>query len=202
MTLTRRQREIYDYILTFRRDHGCSPSIPELQKAFAIRSPNGVAGHLNALIAKGMLRRAQRGSRNIDPAAPSQPVYTLPLSGSIAAGMPETISGAFAEGACRADAALLGFVPKPGCFALRVRGGSMNGSGILDGDTVIVEPDVPPRENQIVVALIDGESALKRLVRVEDRYFLKAGNPAYPELHPLEGLVIQGVVRTVIRHIE
>lgn len=210
MTLTARQREIYEYILAFRRENGCSPSIPELQRAFAIRSPNGVAGHLNALITKGLLRRARRGSRNIDltadptaeSTAPPRSVYTLPLFGAIAAGAPEMIAGAAAEGSLSADAATLGFEPKPGCFALRVRGDSMKNAGILPGDAVVVDPGAPPRENQIVVALIDGESTLKRLVRVEDDYFLKAANPAYPELHPREGLAIQGVVRAVIRHVE
>lgn len=78
----------------------------------------------------------------------------------------------------------------------------MKDAGILPGDAVVVDPNAPPRENQIVVALIDGESTLKRLVRVEDDYFLKAANPAYPELHPREGLTMQGVVRAVIRHVE
>ena len=92
--LTERQREIYDFILAFRRDNGCSPSIPELQKAFEIRSPNGIAGHLNALITKGMLRRSERGSRNIDPVSDTAAaqVHALPVYGSIAAGMPEMIS--------------------------------------------------------------------------------------------------------------
>jgi repressor LexA len=101
VTLTDRQRSIYDFILAFRREHGCSPSIPELQKAFSIRSPNGIAGHLNALIAKGVLRRSARGSRNIDPTAADAPVHTLPVYGSIAAGIPEFITGAGAEGNMR-----------------------------------------------------------------------------------------------------
>ncbi|MEP7366891.1 MAG: transcriptional repressor LexA [Acidobacteriota bacterium] len=202
MTLTDRQREIYDYILAFRREHGCSPSIPELQKAFSIRSPNGVAGHLNALIAKGVLRRSARGSRNIDPTAADSTIHSLPVYGSVAAGMPEFISGSGAESTLRADETTLGFEPKPGCFALKVRGESMKNAGILSGDTVVVEPSAAPRENQVVVALIDGESTLKRLVRLDGRYFLKAENPAFPELHPRADLVIQGVVRAVLRRLE
>ncbi|MCL6546714.1 MAG: hypothetical protein K6T61_15950, partial [Bryobacteraceae bacterium] len=99
------------------------------------------------------------------------------------------------------DEATLGFRPKEGCFALRVRGDSMKDAGILDGDLVIVEPTPNPRAGQIVVALIDGESTLKRLVRVQGKWFLKAENPAYPELYPRADLVIQGVVRTVIRRL-
>lgn len=202
VTLTDRQREIYDYILAFRREHGCSPSIPELQKAFSIRSPNGVAGHLNALIAKGHLRRSERGSRNIDPTTDESPVHTLPVYGSIAAGPPEFVTGQGAEGVLRADESTLGFVPRAGSFALRVRGDSMKGAGIFNGDTVVVEPNTPARENQVVVALIDGEITLKRLVRMNGRYFLKAENPAFPELHPRGDLVIQGVVRTVVRRLD
>lgn len=65
-------------------------------------------------------------------------------------------------------------------------------AGILPGDVVVVEPAPAPKENQIVAALIDGESTLKRLVRVGGKWFLKAENPAYPELHPRSDLVIQG----------
>ena len=202
MTLTNRQREIYDFILAFRREHGCSPSIPELQKAFAIRSPNGIAGHLNALIAKGHLRRSDRGSRNIDLTAADSPVHTLPVYGSIVAGAPEIVTGSRAEATMRADEATLGFEPAPGCFALTVRGESMKDAGIYNGDTVVVEPNAAPRENQIVVALIDGESTLKRLVRVNGHYFLKAENTAFPELHPRASLEIQGVVRTVVRRFD
>lgn len=202
MTLTDRQREIYDFILAFRSKHGCSPSIPELQKAFSIRSPNGIAGHLNALIAKGLLRRSERGSRNIDLTSTDSTIHTLPVYGSVSAGIPEFINGHGAESVLRADEITLGFEPKPGCFALTVRGESMKDAGILSGDTVVVEPNSSPRESQIVVALIDGESTLKRLVCVKGHYFLKAENPAFPELHPRASLVIQGVVRAVIRRFE
>jgi len=199
VTLTARQREIFEFILAFRREHGCSPSIPELQKAFSIRSPNGIAGHISALVAKGVLRRSERGSRNIDPIDSGSPVHALPIYGSIAAGAPEIVSGPGPEGTLRADESLLGFAPRGGAFALRVRGESMKDAGIFDGDTVVVEPGAAPRENQIVVALIDGESTLKRLVRVKGRYFLKAENSSFPALHPRADLVIQGIVRAVIR---
>jgi repressor LexA len=67
---------------------------------------------------------------------------------------------------------------------------------------VVIQPTPTPREGQIVAALIDGECTLKRLVRVKGRWFLKAENPNYPELHPREALVIQGAVRTVIRKLD
>ena len=204
--LTARQQAVLDFIVDFRRRQGCSPSIPEIQKQFRIRSPNGVAGHLAALEAKGRIRRAERGSRQIDLAGPldrhRSQVFDLPLFGQVPAGPPETFADARPEGCVSVDQASLGFRPKGGSFALRVRGDSMKDAGILEGDTVVVEPTPSPRAGQIVVALIDGESTLKRLVRVKGKWFLKAENPAYPELYPRSDLVIQGVARTVVRRLE
>jgi len=204
--LTERQKAILDFIVDFRRREGCSPSIPEIQKAFDIRSPNGVAGHLLALEVKGHIRRADRGSRRIDLAGPlysnRSRISDVPLFGQIPAGTAEAIPAALAEGCISVDEATLGFRPAQGCYALRVRGDSMKDAGILPGDLVIVQPTPAPRAGQIVVALIDGESTLKRLVRLKGKWFLKAENPAYPELHPRSDLVIQGAVRTVVRRLD
>lgn len=209
MDLTERQRTIFDYIVAFRQEHGCSPSIPEIQRHFGIRSPNGVAGHLRALEAKGIIRLGDRGSRRIDIPADVQPappprdgVYTLPVYGAIVAGAPQHQPAAAGEGCTSVDEVTLGFKPREGCFALRVRGDSMRDAGILDGDMVVVQPTPSPRAGQVVAALIDGECTLKRLVRVRGRWYLKAENPVYPELHPREDLVVQGVVRTVIRKLD
>ena len=206
MTLTDRQREIYDYIVSFRSENGCSPSIPEIQRHFGIRSPNGVAGHLHALETKGIIRRAERGSRQIDIVAdenaPPPPVlHRLPLYGHIPAGTPQEFQISEAEGSTVFDEAMLGFTPKDGCFLLKVRGDSMQDAGILNGDLVVIEPAPSPRAGQIVAALIDGESTLKRLVFVRGKWFLKAENMNYPELHPRADLVIQGAVRMVVRSV-
>lgn len=205
MELTQRQREILDFILAFRRENGCSPSIPEIQRHFGIRSPNGVAGHLHALEVKGAIRRADRGSRSIDvvgerrhPVLPPT-FHSLPVFSSIPAGSPQQVASTSPDSAALLDESVLGFRPREGCFVLKVRGDSMKDAGILDGDLVVVEPTPAPRAGQIVAALIDGENTLKRLIKHNNRWFLKAENPAYPELHPREDLVIQGVVRTVVR---
>jgi repressor LexA len=203
MPLTERQREIYQYIVKYRRSNGCSPSIPELQQAFDIRSPNGVVGHLNALVTKGYIRRAERGSRQIEVLGPGGAergeLYDLPVYGHIPAGPPQRLETEPAEGCATLDAGTLGFRPREGCFVLRVRGDSMRDAGILSGDMVVVQPTPSPRAGQIVAALIDGDSTLKRLLQVNGRWFLKAENPAYPQLLPREDLVIQGVVRAVVR---
>jgi repressor LexA len=204
--LTARQQQILDFILDFRRDHGCSPSIPEIQRHFEIRSPNGVVGHLLALESKGVIRRGQRGSRQIDLAGPHRErravIADLPIYGQFPPGLPQRIAGASAMACVSIDEGTLGFRPREGCFALQVRGDSMKDASIFDGDLVVVEPARLPRPGQIVAALMDGESTLKRLVRVRGRWFLKAENPAYPELHPRSALDIQGVVRAVIRRLE
>jgi len=204
MQVTERQKEIYEYIVAFRRENGCSPSIPEIQRHFGILSPNGVAGHLKALEAKGLIKRAERGSRQIDIPAEARVtpmpdnVYELPVYGSIAAGYPQMAQGS-TESTTYIDQSMLGFKPKEGCFVLKVRGDSMKDAGILNGDYVVVEPTPSPAAGQIVAALIDGESTLKRLVTIKGTWFLKAENAAYPELHPRADLVVQGTVRTVIR---
>jgi repressor LexA len=128
-------------------------------------------------------------------------IVDLPLFGQIAAGGPDPVASGRAESFLSLDESTLGFRAQEGCYALRVRGDSMKDAGILDGDVVVVQPTPSPRENQIVAALIDGESTLKRLVRVKGKWFLKAENAAYPELFPRSDLVIQGVVRAVVRRL-
>ena len=84
-------------------------------------------------------------------------------------------------------------------FALQVTGDSMKGRGIHDGDWVVADTDASPHEGDVVVALIDGENTLKTLAMKKNRYFLKAENPNFPDLIPLGEMVIQGVVRVVLR---
>ena len=206
MVLTERQQAFLDFIVAFRRTNGCSPSIPELQRAFGIRSPNGVAGHLRALETKGLIRKADRGSRQIEVTGPAQAagqrLHDLPVYGTIPAGHPTTEQATHASRTTTVDEAMLGFVPRPGTFVLEVHGDSMKDAGIFHGDLVVVEPAVHARTGQIVAALIDGESTLKRLVKIENQYFLKAENPAYPEFHPRTQLSIQGVARAVFRRLQ
>lgn len=201
MLLTPRQQEILDFIAEFRREHRCSPSIPEMQRAFGIKSPNGIASHLAALEAKGAIRRAERGSRQVELTSDS-PLASIPICGAIPAGPPQNFGQTQSEGFIQVDLETLGFKPQRGCYALRVRGDSMRDAAILDGDIVVLQPSPNPKAGQIVAALIDGESTLKRLVSLKGKWFLKAENTAYPELIPRSDLVIQGAVQMVIRQMK
>jgi SOS-response transcriptional repressor LexA len=114
----------------------------------------------------------------------------------IAAGFPDDLG----DGCVRLDPhAVLRATPRS--FAMRVRGQSMFAAGIEDGDVVVGEFTPQARTGAIIVALIDGESALKRLVMHEGRPQLASENPDYPDFVPLSELVIQGVVHTVVKRI-
>ncbi len=115
---------------------------------------------------------------------------------TISAGWPEGV-----DGGCVALDPVVVLRAKPRSFALRVRGYSMVGANIYDGDIVVGEFTPEARPGAIVVALIDGESALKRLVMHRDRPYLKSENPNCPDLVPLSELVVQGVVHTVVHRL-
>lgn len=121
---------------------------------------------------------------------------SIPFCGDITAGLP-TRNGQ--SDTCQMlDGDVLHLPSGARTFALRVRGDSMRGAGILDGDNVIMEFR-DPQPGEIVAALIDGETTLKRFVVQNGRMFLKAENPAYPSLIPAQELVIQGVMVALLR---
>ena len=217
-SLTKKQQAILDYMKGFVAQHSYWPSIRDIQAKFHFASTNAVFGHLQALERKGVLQRIPGAARayKIAPEATAdlsevviryegpgddgQPLEALPLLGSIAAGFPDYTesSGAVAN--------LQASIPSgmrrrpPQSFALRVRGDSMIDADIHDGDTVVIEPGVP-KHGDIVAALIDGETTLKRLVKQGAKTYLKAENKNYPELYPVTELVIQGIARSVMKKI-
>ena len=125
-------------------------------------------------------------------------VVEIPLFGSIPAGFGQDREQE-GEGCVAVDIATIGFKPTRNTFALRVVGDSMIGRHVCNGDIVILEHGPEPRHGQIVAALIDRKSTLKTFVLKNNRSFLKAENPKYPDLIPSEELMIQGVVRALIR---
>ena len=126
-------------------------------------------------------------------------LLTIPVYGAIAAGYPDGVEAGQPISQLQIDPATAGVRRNARLFALHVRGDSMIEAGINDGDTVILEKG-EARPGDIVAALIDGEVTLKRLLRGRDnKAYLKAENPAYPDLVPFTSLSVQGIARTLVR---
>jgi repressor LexA len=127
-----------------------------------------------------------------------RPVADIPLYGSIPAGFADTRHQE-AKGCISVDIESLGLRPTARTFALEVRGDSMIGRHILDGDYVVLEHGLTPRPGDVVAALIDNESTLKTFCLEKGKPCLRAENPQYPKLIPASELVIQGVMVALIR---
>ncbi len=190
--LTPRQREVLDFIRDHIREVDRPPTHRETAAHFGWATDTGIRCHLVALERKGLIRRdgrASRGIRLVHPADPSvdcpaEHVVRIPLVGSVPAGLPM-------ESVPESDETLAlpmsVFHAPRDLFALRVRGDSMTGAGILDGDRLIVRRVDDATPGQIVVASIDGETTVKRYLVRRRKPVLHAENPAYPDILPKPG---------------
>lgn len=193
--LTRRQQDILHYIVTCIRDNGMPPTIAEIGRRFNISSTNGVNDHLVALERKGYIERSskarsirvtEKGAAGLYHAAAAM----VPLVGRIAAGFP-----------ILAEENIEDVIPVPSAldvengYALRVQGDSMIDDGILEGDTIIVDPKRPPGKGDTVVALVDDEATVKRFYPHGDMIELRPANAAMQSLIvPARSVQLQGVV--------
>jgi repressor LexA len=198
MALTRRQREIYDYICSFVSSNGYSPSLEEIGANFNLSSVATVHKHVQHLVDKRFLRKAWNRSRSVEPVEPpTTGTVSLPLLGYVAAGNP--IEAVEVEETLDVPANL---VPRRGqSFALRVRGNSMIEDQICDGDTVIVESRNEARNGETVVALIRGEEAtLKKFYQRGSTVRLQPANSTMEDIIvPAQDLEIRGVVCGLVR---
>ena len=203
--LTKRQRQVLDYIQSVQQTAGATPTLREIAAHFGFASSRASADHLVALKRKGFITSDPNKARSVRITTPltrlRNPTVDIPLFGSIPAGPPQDRE-ADAEGCVSVDVATLGFKPNRNAFALRVNGDSMIGKHILSGDVVILEHGPEPRHGQIVAALIDGASTLKTFLIRGGKPYLKAENPKYPDLLPAQELLIQGVFKTLIRRVK
>jgi len=202
MAFTARQQEILDFIRDEQQTKGITPSTREIQEHFGFASQTSVMDHLNALRKKGAILQTKRIARAIVlPSSLERPsTVEIPIYGNIAAGMPSN-SEQELHGCITVDAEAIKIPKGANTFALRVSGDSMVNAGIFEGDLVIMEFK-QPKHGDIVAALIDGETTLKRFIRQKGRVLLKAENPRYPELIPAKELVIQGVMIALWRRVE
>jgi repressor LexA len=200
--LTKRQQQIVNFILHSQQAGGALPSFQDIADHFGFRSPNAVMGHVKRLRAKGVLASEPGRARSLRVLSTfhafRKRVVDIPVYGSIPAGFAQDRQQE-AKGCVSIDIETLGIKPSALAFALEVRGDSMIGKHIFEGDMVIVEPRTQPRNGDVVAALIDGESTLKTLMTRNGKPYLRAENPKYPNLAPAGELVIQGVAVTVIR---
>lgn len=197
MKLTKRQKEILDYITEFIDREGYSPSMEEIAERFQFASLNAVFKHLEALAARGFLRRDANRARSIELSAVRNAARSVPLFGYVAAGQPiEAVTNP--ESLTVPEEFLAGRGPH---FVLRVKGESMIEEHIADGDYVVVESREEARDGETVVALIDGESAtLKRFHRQGNQVRLQPANQGMsPLILDPSRVRIQGVVVGVMR---
>src|SRR5215470_8455363 len=194
MNLTKRQKEILDFIRTYRAEQGISPTQREIREKLRLSSFGTVQKHLKRLEEKGALKRDWNRSRGISPAAEVTGARVA-LLGLVAAGRP--IEPFPVEETIEVPASLLG---KGEHFVLRVRGDSMVEDGIRDGDFVIVSRRANAQNGQTVVALVRGEATLKRYYAEGAKVRLQ---PANASMKPLtvdaRDIVVQGVVTGLIR---
>ena len=204
MAITRRQRQVYDFISRFVAENGYSPSFEEIGKGMELSSLATVHKHISNLEKKGLLTRDYNRSRSIDLLPPKgrlkqamsvNTAVVLPLLGRIAAGQPieavenpETIS-------------LADFVRSKEVFVLEVRGESMQDEHLLDGDYVLVEKTRTAHNGDIVVALVDqNDATLKRLYREGENIRLQPSNVNMkPIIVPAASVDVQGRVIGVLR---
>jgi len=196
--LTERQKGILDFIQREQREKGMTPSTREIQNHFRFASQTSVMQYIAALERKGFLNRHPRKARALITPLQKIRITDVPIYGQIPAGM-SAVTEEMIEGHISLDAESANVSRNRGRFALRVRGDSMIGAHILDGDVVILEQSKDVHHGDIVAALIDGETTLKRYVVERGRPYLKAENVRYPDLIPARELKIQGVMVSLIR---
>ena len=194
LNLTKRQREIFDFVKRYGEEHGYPPTVRDIGKAIGLTSSSTVHAHLANLEKLGMLRRDPTKPRAIevlvDKAKAAVVPSGLPVVGQVAAGQPVLAEENIEE-----------YVPVPpiaggdeGEFILRVKGDSMVGAGIFEGDYVVVRPQETATDGEIVVALVEDEATVKRFFKEEDHVRLQPENDT---LEPILSRNVQLLGRVV-----
>ena len=191
--LTQRQREVFDFIRGYARDHGYPPAVRDIGRALGLASPSTVHAHLSKLERAGLVRRDPTKPRALEllaGAARAAAGAGLPLVGRVAAGQPILAEENVEE-----------YVEVPelagggqGEFVLRVAGDSMRDAGILEGDYVVVRRQDTADDGEIVVALVEDEATVKRLFRERDHIRLQPENEAMEPIRAREVTILGRVV--------
>jgi repressor LexA len=192
--LTKRQKEIFDFIRRYASRYGYPPTVREIGKAVGLHSSSTVHAHLANLEKVGLLRRDPSKPRAIellvDRAKRAMRSPGLPLVGHVAAGEP-VLAEENIEDYVQLPAALGG---DQGDYILQVKGDSMQDAGILEGDYVVVSAADNADNGEIVVALIEDEATVKRFYREKDRVRLQPANKAYKPIRTRDAQVLGRVI--------
>lgn len=199
MAMTRRQKEILDFVGAFVKENGYSPSLEEIADELGLSSVSTVHKHVSHLLEKGLLRRGWNQNRSLEPVRfERRPrAAVIPLVGIVAAGYPiEAIENVETLEIPES------FLGRGETYALRVAGESMIDEGIRDGDYVIVERRRKARNGEVVVALIDGEEATLKTFRQEGARvrLIPANKSMKPMVFAARRVEITGVVTGILRH--
>ncbi len=205
--LTKRQQQIFEFILSNIDKFGYPPSIPEIQEKFAFKSPNAVKDHLEALERKGYIARRPHKSRGLEILKftslrnNNDSVTEVPIVGRVSAGTP-ILAEENVEGTIFIDKSLA--QNNRGMFVLRVKGTSMINAGVLDGDFVLVRQQPTAEQGEMVVALIEDEVTVKRFYKEKNKIRLQPENDTMEPIivDPRESNVsiigkIEGVIRKI-----
>lgn len=186
---TTKRKEILDYLTRFIAENGYAPSVREICAAVGLQSTATVHYHLNALREEGLIGMDDMKKRCIT-LSDAHRADRIPVVGVVTAGVP-----------ILAVENIEGYIPWDGeedCFALRVRGDSMIGAGILDGDKVVVRPQKTADNGEIVVALLEDSATVKRFKKEGRQIWLLPENPAFSPIDGNEATIL-GKVKAVIR---
>jgi len=198
MLLTEKQQAILDFINDYIAEHQYPPSVREIGKHFGIY-PATVQDHISAIERKGFLQKKRFQSRTLSVSRASRP-GGIPVVGTVAAGVP-----ILAQENIEDIVHLPERWASTGSFLLKVKGDSMVGAHILDGDYVLVQPQQSARDGEIVVALIGDEATVKRFYRTPKGIALKAENSGFKTIEvstedaAARGFQIVGLVSGVVR---
>ena len=190
--LTPKQKKVLEFIISEISLSGMPPTLRRIRDHFGLSSLSSPRHYLRELAEKGYINLVKGASRGIEAVSRG-----VPLLGEVSAGLPVD-SEENIDGYLDMSRAFSG----RNVFCLRIRGESMSGAGIIDGDIVIVRKQAHAADGDIVAALVDGEALIKRLRKKNRRYYLCAEHPAYGEIRIESGSAVLGKVVGVFRDYE
>lgn len=196
--ITKKQKQVFDFINTYLAENGISPTIEEIRKKLKLKAVSTIHEHINSLKAKGYLSKSENSARSLSPKKEIKSILEIPIVGRIAAGYPIEAIENIEDTISIINPSIKS---SEGYYALRVVGDSMIGDGIYNGDIVIIKKQSVVENGQTVVAIIDdNEATLKRLYRKGGGYNLEPRNPSMPTLFRMD-VEVRGVVVQVISNI-